>query len=75
MTAQTVLAHLHLRPLVAARHVLVRLGDAAMALRQAWYLANRSAASRRNLGRLDDRMLADIGISAAQAEYEATRWG
>jgi uncharacterized protein YjiS (DUF1127 family) len=35
--------------------------------------AERVVASRRNLNRLDDRMLSDIGISHAQAEYEAER--
>ncbi len=35
--------------------------------------AERVVASRRNLRRLDDRMLSDIGISHAQAEFEAER--
>ncbi len=30
-------------------------------------------ASRRNLAELDDRMLKDLGISRAQAEFEASR--
>ncbi len=35
--------------------------------------AERVVASRRNLNRLDDRMLSDIGISHAQAQFEAGR--
>jgi uncharacterized protein YjiS (DUF1127 family) len=49
-------------------------------LRRAWAnawanlkQAERVVASRRNLRRLDDRMLSDIGISHAQAEFEAER--
>lgn len=38
-----------------------------------WRAAERVVASRRNLARLDDRMLSDIGISHAQAEFEASR--
>jgi len=30
-------------------------------------------ATRRVLGRMDDRMLSDIGLSRAQAEHEASR--
>lgn len=51
-----------------------RPSDALKSLRQVWQEATRAAASRRNLARLDDRMLADIGISASQAEFEASRW-
>ncbi|MCC6719619.1 MAG: DUF1127 domain-containing protein [Acetobacteraceae bacterium] len=39
----------------------------------AYALALRAEASRHNLGRLDDRMLSDIGISRAQADFEAGR--
>jgi len=49
-------------------------------LRRAWASlganlkrAERVVASRRNLHRLDDRMLSDIGISHAQAQFEAGR--
>ncbi len=52
----------------------VRVRDGVNALRRAWALANRDAASRRNLQVLDDRMLSDIGVSRAQAKSEAHRW-
>lgn len=42
-------------------------------LRRAYALALRDEVSRRNLRRLDDRMLADIGISRAQAAHELGR--
>lgn len=51
-----------------------------MALRLAWRrfrlayaLALRDEVSRRNLRRMDDHMLADIGIGRAQAQFEADR--
>ena len=48
-------------------------------LRQAWRRVNRAAervSSSRALLEMDDRMLQDLGISRAQAEFEAhrTRW-
>ncbi len=41
--------------------------------RTAYATALRAETSRRNLTRLDDHMLSDIGISRAQAAYEADR--
>ncbi len=40
---------------------------------QAVTRAVRAAASRRQLAELDDRMLQDLGISRAQAQFEASR--
>lgn len=40
---------------------------------RAYQLAQRDETSRRNLRVLDDRMLADIGVSRAQAQFEANR--
>ena len=40
---------------------------------RAYVVALRGEVSRRNLGRLDDRMLGDIGISRTQANFEAGR--
>ena len=57
----------HSRP--ALQH---RLAHAWQAVRAAY----RNAATRRQLGSLDDRALADIGISRAQAQFvaEAPIW-
>ena len=52
----------------------VRVGEGVQSLRRAWRLAHRDAASRRNLRVMDDRMLSDIGVSRAQAKFEAHRW-
>lgn len=52
----------------------VRVGQGLTALRQAWKLAKRDAVSRRNLQIMDERMLSDIGVSRAQAKFEAHRW-
>jgi uncharacterized protein YjiS (DUF1127 family) len=41
--------------------------------RQAYVLALRAERSRGDLRRLDERMLADIGITRAQAKAEAAR--
>jgi uncharacterized protein YjiS (DUF1127 family) len=61
-------------PRSAPLMLLVRIGEGVKALRQAWKVASRDAASRRNLSILDDRMLSDIGVSQAQARFEAARW-
>ena len=49
-----------------------RLTHAWQRLRAGW----RDAAARRRLGMLDDRMLSDIGVSRAQAQFvaEAPIW-
>ncbi len=36
--------------------------------------AQRNRKTRRYLTEMDDRMLADLGISRAQAAFEASRW-
>ena len=41
--------------------------------KRAYAAALREETSRRNLKVLDDRMLSDIGISRAQAQFEADR--
>jgi uncharacterized protein YjiS (DUF1127 family) len=55
----------HARPEFATR--LKRLSN-WMAL--VW----RNRTTRRYLTEMDDRMLADLGISRAQAAFEASRW-
>lgn len=70
----------HLSPTPIARGLILTAPHLGMALRLAWRrfrrayaLALRDEVSRRNLRTLDDRMLADIGISRAQAEFHASR--
>ncbi len=46
------------------------LRRAGHGVRVAW----RVMTTRRDLLEMDERMLSDIGISRAQATYEATRW-
>jgi uncharacterized protein YjiS (DUF1127 family) len=44
-------------------------------LLSAWMArALRNHATRRHLTEMDDRMLADLGISRTQAAFEASRW-
>lgn len=71
MTVQTIFAPSPLRTALVAH---LRLGTAVRTLRQVWHEAKRAASSRHNLQHLDDRMLSDIGVSRAQAEFEASRW-
>ena len=60
-------------PLAPARDV----APARTAERRGWWVrlreAWRAASSRRQLAELDDRALADLGISRAQARFEASR--
>ena len=42
-------------------------------VRKAWKLAWRKHKTRRLLTQMDDRMLSDLGISRAQASFEASR--
>jgi uncharacterized protein YjiS (DUF1127 family) len=70
----------HLSPAPFARtiahggpHLVLALRLAWRRFRRAYAVALRDEVSRRNLHRLDDRMLADIGVSRAQAHYEAER--
>ena len=70
----------HLSPAPFARtivhgapHLVVALRVAWRRFRRAYAVALRDEISRRNLRRLDDHMLADIGISRAQAQFEADR--
>lgn len=43
-------------------------------VRNATALAWRKHQTRRMLGEMDERMLSDLGISRAQATFEASRW-
>lgn len=62
------------RPATLATQPLVAmLRDAWRDFRRAYTIALRAEASRHHLRRLDDRMLADIGITRAQARSEADR--
>jgi uncharacterized protein YjiS (DUF1127 family) len=70
----------HLSPLPATAglaRTAPRLPHALRALwadfRRAYVLALRAEMSRGDLRRMDDRMLADIGITRAQAKAEADR--
>lgn len=70
----------YLSPAPIARGLLGAAPPVGLALRLAWrrfrraYVqALREETSRRNLRRLDDHMLSDIGLSRAQAQFEATR--
>ncbi len=60
----------------AARRTTSKTGRFATAISRAWNQVGRLAdvlASRRDLLAMDDRTLKDLGISRAQAEFEATR--
>jgi uncharacterized protein YjiS (DUF1127 family) len=46
----------------------------ARALRERVALMRRAAETRRELGKLDPRLLADIGLGRAEASQEAERW-
>lgn len=70
----------HLSPIPAVRtlafagpHLVLAARLAWRRFRRAYALALRDEVSRRNLRRLDDRMLSDIGISRAQAAHESAR--
>lgn len=70
----------HLSPAPIARGVILTAPYFVVTLKLAWRrfrraykLALRDEVSRRNLRVLDDRMLSDIGISRAHAEFEANR--
>ncbi len=54
-------------------HILFALRLAWRRFRRDYDLALRHELSRRTLHRLDDRMLADIGLVRAQADIEANR--
>ena len=53
----------HIHPASLLLHARLRLRAAGRAILRAWHDAERAAASRRNLVRMDDRMLADIGVA------------
>ncbi len=62
--------------LAPMQRIAARAGHLSTALRQAlgrFEQAVEVMASRRDLAAMDDRMLQDLGISRAQAEFEATR--
>jgi uncharacterized protein YjiS (DUF1127 family) len=70
----------HLSPAPIARglalsgpHVVLLARLAWRRFRRAYALALRDEVSRRNLRRMDDHMLSDIGLSRAQAQFEANR--
>ena len=46
----------------------------AAALWERFLLMRRTAATRRDLGTLDRRLLSDIGVGRAEAAQEAQRW-
>ena len=54
------------RPLARIGAMAVRAWRAVERMHEVWGM-------RQRLGDLDDRMLQDLGISRAQAEYEASR--
>jgi uncharacterized protein YjiS (DUF1127 family) len=66
-----------LRPFISAN-----TGTAPVRSARAWARAlwaslvsmRRAAETRRELGKLDPRLLADIGLSRAEASREAERW-
>jgi uncharacterized protein YjiS (DUF1127 family) len=71
-------AHLSPAPITrglipAAPHLTLALRLAWRRFRRAYDQALREETSRRNLHRLDDHMLSDIGITRAQAQFEADR--
>ncbi|HEY0419131.1 MAG TPA: DUF1127 domain-containing protein [Acetobacteraceae bacterium] len=67
-------ATIHVLPFTRGRASLAaRLQMAMTRIRRRWHEAQRVVASRRNLARLDSRMLSDLGISQAQAQFEASR--
>lgn len=53
-----------------ARRSVVRPPQLRDWIRRAW----RNHTTRRYLGEMDDRSLSDLGISRAQAQFEASRW-
>lgn len=70
----------HLSPAPIARgatlpapHLKAALKLAWRRFRRAYAQALREEVSRRNLRVLDDHMLSDIGITRAQAQFEADR--
>jgi uncharacterized protein YjiS (DUF1127 family) len=69
-------AHLSPAPrgaLITAPHLTLALRLAWRRFRRAYAQALRDEVSRRNLRRMDDHMLSDIGISRAQAQFESHR--
>ena len=68
MFAENVI-RLHRRELRPSRKVFISARDAWDMVRR----AIRAYTSRRYLAEMDDRTLADLGISRAQAQFEASR--
>lgn len=67
-------AYITLNRTVVGHHgVRPRLAAAAKGFGAKFRRALRVMASRPDADRLDDRMLADLGISRAQARFEASR--
>ncbi len=64
---------LTLRTTGFSRRRSVSLGSLWRAARAALKRMERASALRRELDRMDDRMLSDIGVSRAQLEFETDR--
>ncbi len=70
----------HLSPVPVARSLVQVAPHFVLALRFAWRrfrraydVAVRDEVSRRNMRRMDDHMMADIGISRAQVQFDLAR--
>jgi uncharacterized protein YjiS (DUF1127 family) len=59
---------------IAAGSLRAPLGMMMRGVRHAMAVAWRNHKTRRVLGEMDERMLSDLGISRAQASFEASRW-
>jgi len=73
MSAQISLSPISRIGAAVGPHVALAVRTTWQGFRRAYKLALRAETSRRNLQVLDDRMLSDIGISRAQADFEAQR--
>ena len=69
MFAQSIVALVG-RPIASGYARPARLRHLRAWMARAW----RNHTTRRYLEEADDRILADLGISRAQAAYEASRW-
>jgi uncharacterized protein YjiS (DUF1127 family) len=59
---------------MAARHGRADVSAGMARLRRWMARVWRNKTTRHHLTEMDERMLADLGISRAQAEFEASRW-
>ena len=67
-------AHRFFRPTPTHPAAGSSFGAWARAAIESFALMRRAAETRRELGSLNPRLLADIGVSRAEAEREAARW-